>query len=744
MNFFFDHLAFFDVLGKGLAVLVLGFALQSARRQASAGQRSLAWLPAFVVLALLPCTLLVKPWWAWTVVQAPTLPPAPPSQPLPFVAETAPLPQESPTPSWSLNWMDIALAAWVTGACAVLMFRLIGEWQLRRLHKTSLACEDRRLHHHLEWLAEELGVQRAIDVRQSACISVPLTWGWLKPVLLLPAHAAAWDDERLDAALRHELGHMRHHDACNRWLATLVCALWWPLPIAWMAARAWKLEQEKACDDLVLRAGASAQDYAMQLLAAARSFSPGIGAAMAMARPSTLETRLRAVMDEQRNRRPVNTSTRLRAGISALALTSLCVLAQLQAAVSEPVVHVEAQVIEAPTGTLAALTKKTPNAEGAIVMASQEWAAVKEALARTPQAHLLSRPAVYTRGNVATLQVGDGKSPLQPKAGELPVRRLRITIQPQFKTAGLQLNLAMLLTLEGARQGEFTESLVKASALLKEGSVLALIDPKIKDAGHEVFCFMVPRIVPDKQPAPAPGDALTAAQKKASQIILRHVKFRGTSLDEALDYLRIQSRDLDPARTGVNIVSSEDDSNLRITLDLQDVPLSEALMYCAQLTNNTVSYREDAAVVHQPGQAQGASHAVPQPPTPAPPSANGLPPGALEVAAQPGAPKPIATALPTAATESPVMARAKAIVLPRVEFSGATLTEAVDFFRAKSRDLDPQHQGLNIILKPGTDKGQKITLSLSSVPLSEAMNYVTMLAEVKMEADAHSLVLSPK
>src|SRR5208337_1242980 len=65
-------------------------------------------------------------------------------------------------------------------------------------------------------------------------------------------------------------------------------------------------EREQACDDLVLEAGERPSDYAAQLLGVARSLRTARAlapAAMAMARPSGLETRLLAILDARRNRR---------------------------------------------------------------------------------------------------------------------------------------------------------------------------------------------------------------------------------------------------------------------------------------------------------------------------------------------------------------------------------------------------------------------------------------------------------
>ena len=72
------------------------------------------------------------------------------------------------------------------------------------------------------------------------------------------------------------------------------------------------------------------------------------------------------------------------------------------------------------------------------------------------------------------------------------------------------------------------------------------------------------------------------------------------------------------------------------------------------------------------------------------------------------------------------------IVLPTVQFQDATLTEAVEFLRIKSRELDPGKKGLNVLVKPGGDPKAAITMQFKNVPASEALRYVASLARCSL------------
>ena len=101
-----------------------------------------------------------------------------------------------------------------------------------------------------------------------------MTWGTLRPRILLPAEAAGWTDERRRIVLLHELAHIARRDSFSRSVAAIICALYWAHPAIWYAARRMRLEQEHACDDLVLSLGAKASLYARNLLDVAGTFQP--------------------------------------------------------------------------------------------------------------------------------------------------------------------------------------------------------------------------------------------------------------------------------------------------------------------------------------------------------------------------------------------------------------------------------------------------------------------------------------
>jgi beta-lactamase regulating signal transducer with metallopeptidase domain len=163
-------------------------------------------------------------------------------------------------------------------------------------------------------IAEELGL-RDVRVLLGPSTAMPMTWGLLRPTVLLPEGAESWPVDQLDAALRHELAHARRRDTLTQLIADIGCALYWFNPLAWLAAHRLRVEREHACDDEVLASGSKPSDYATQLLDMTRALRAARLTAMAaipMARPSQLRDRLEAVLDEDRVRGRLSRPARAR------------------------------------------------------------------------------------------------------------------------------------------------------------------------------------------------------------------------------------------------------------------------------------------------------------------------------------------------------------------------------------------------------------------------------------------------
>ena len=99
------------------------------------------------------------------------------------------------------------------------------------------------------------------------------------------------------------------------------------------------------------------------------------------------------------------------------------------------------------------------------------------------------------------------------------------------------------------------------------------------------------------------------------------------------------------------------------------------------------------------------------------------------------------------------------IVIPEIKLREATVAEAIAFLRKKSVELDttetdPARKGVNFVLKlegapvPGTTPAvspadARITLSLTNIPMSAALGYITRLAGLKYTIDPFAVTIVP-
>ena len=167
--------------------------------------------------------------------------------------------------------------------------------------------------------------RRPVALVRSARPAVIVTWGVVRPEVVLPADVDAWPRERLDVVLAHEIAHIVRGDWLVQTVAELCKAIYWFNPLFRLACARLRYESERACDDAVMRIGVESHAYATELLEIARSFGrhrQGWLPAPAMAaRPSNLERRVRAMLNARLDRGPITRAGRWASTLALLAIT---------------------------------------------------------------------------------------------------------------------------------------------------------------------------------------------------------------------------------------------------------------------------------------------------------------------------------------------------------------------------------------------------------------------------------------
>ncbi|HJQ10994.1 MAG TPA: M56 family metallopeptidase [Gemmatimonadaceae bacterium] len=452
------------LLAKVTLIFAAGLILTALMHRASASLRHLVLSAAILCGLTLPIVMLVSPRWDVSmlpspivantndeaptgVVQSEPASLAPPALPISAAPTFASVQQRwerltHRAPTRTSSRLDPAAAiplAYLIGLISIVAWLAIGRWRLRRIAREAWPLAQPEWNRILDAVRTEAGVTREVRLLSSSVVSTPLTWGTRAPVILLPEDAIDWDDDHRRVVLRHEIAHVSRGDSLSQLVAGLVCAIYWFHPLAWITERKLRAECERACDDRVVSLGTPAADYAAHLLEVARSArafgAPGF-LSVAMARPTQLEGRLLAVLNESRHRVAASRAERFAAiAISALVMLPLAAFRPVERSAPKPTEINDAPRILKPKSDDAAKHELKP-----VVREDKRGSTVKPDAQKTFDSTFQLSAPVRSGGTLyIDLNTGGGitirpwdRSEVQVRArlGGRDWRQTRVTLEP--------------------------------------------------------------------------------------------------------------------------------------------------------------------------------------------------------------------------------------------------------------------------------------------------------------------------
>ncbi|MBZ5626325.1 MAG: TonB family protein [Acidobacteriia bacterium] len=305
-----DNLVIYS-LQIGLLVGLAGF-MPTLLRLRSPRAKLAYWQILLAACLLLP---VVRP-WRQEVIAAVGVPVST------AVAVSLPAPP-GPSTRPAIPRTEIALLLVAVGALVRLAWLGVGFWHLRRYRLNST----------------ELGTQNGLAAFLSDEIGSPVTFGWRKPVVLLPARFPEMDRRIQDAILCHEALHVERRD----WLFTVteevVRAIFWFHPAIWWLLGEIHLAREQAVDSQAIERTEAREEYLDALLAIAGA-NPQMDVAMAplFLRKRHLRQRVASIVKEVRMSR-TKLISRLAMGLGVLAAACWFVTGTLPLAAAPQVAH---------------------------------------------------------------------------------------------------------------------------------------------------------------------------------------------------------------------------------------------------------------------------------------------------------------------------------------------------------------------------------------------------------------------
>ncbi len=302
-----------DCLLKGFLIFSLALALDLLLQRASASLRHMIWATGLTLSILLPIISSVVP-----RLNAPFLP----------IGFLVPFPVAQGDSAGtggglSMNAPGIFVCVYIVGVLLVLAWQLLGRIYAARLRKHASLIEDEELLRAARRLLSEQGIRASVELLASGMARIPFSTGFVRPAIVLPDGWRSWPRPVLESVLIHELGHVRRRDCLTRVAAQLGCCVHWINPLAWFGLRRVIMEQEIACDILVVGSGTKPSTYARSLIALAKARRNGLmDGVTALGRRAELQNRLLEILKPRRSRTPL----RVRGSLAFLAVAVALIL----------------------------------------------------------------------------------------------------------------------------------------------------------------------------------------------------------------------------------------------------------------------------------------------------------------------------------------------------------------------------------------------------------------------------------
>lgn len=197
---------------------------------------------------------------------------------------------EVAVPIWAIIWAIGALI------CAVVFS--ITYWKCYKEFQTSLPIDNDFTRN---WLSSH-HIKRSIQIRQSELVSAPLTFGILRPVILMPK-TTDWNDEKtLQYVLEHEFVHIRRFDTITKLILLIALCVHWFNPFVWVMYVLANRDIELSCDETVLHVfGENTKASYARTLIGMEEIKSGITPLCNNFSKNALEERMTAIMKTKKS-----------------------------------------------------------------------------------------------------------------------------------------------------------------------------------------------------------------------------------------------------------------------------------------------------------------------------------------------------------------------------------------------------------------------------------------------------------
>jgi bla regulator protein BlaR1 len=150
--------------------------------------------------------------------------------------------------------MTIIVGLWALCAAALTLRLGLGLLWIEQVGQHAGQSASPEWQARIQRMAGQFAIGRAVQLRIVDTLASPITAGWWRPVILMPASLmSGMPPDLLEALLAHEMGHIKRHDYVINLIQNTIEIVLFYHPAVWWISRQVRNEREAIADDLAAR-----------------------------------------------------------------------------------------------------------------------------------------------------------------------------------------------------------------------------------------------------------------------------------------------------------------------------------------------------------------------------------------------------------------------------------------------------------------------------------------------------------
>ncbi|MCH7408751.1 M48 family metalloprotease [Belliella sp. DSM 111904] len=227
--------------------------------------------------------------------------------------------------------IPVLVNVWMIGVALFMIKFASAMADLKTLRSRPTSAIAPKWEKTLDQYVKKLKIDRTIRIFESKFISTPLTFGILKPIILIPTGLIfQLSSVQVEAIIAHELAHIKRHDFLVNILQSMMEMVFFFHPVFWWINGVIRTERENVCDDIAVQLGVAPRALAEALVTCTNysiEASPQLTLAATSRNTPTLD-RIKRIMGFSSPHKPTSTLTSLTMSLSLILTTSIILGAQ--------------------------------------------------------------------------------------------------------------------------------------------------------------------------------------------------------------------------------------------------------------------------------------------------------------------------------------------------------------------------------------------------------------------------------